>query len=287
MNNNNFYNTGYVNGQMYGQAPVNQMPQMVNPLTDEEWEALKVDNSFTLLVTPADMAEAVCTHKNPKNGQFATVDNPDGTVTCTICHQTFNPNLLDEKYVQDTVDNMINILESCKYLCIDTNPDIIRGFFQMIPFLKKTPQLYKLGHQAFMRYLANVQQGVNPTGPNYMSALNMLTNPAIPLGGPYSQNYGYQYAQQPQQGMGMPAYGQPMMTPTQQMQAQSMPAQGANPFYAAPAVQPGMMGANPMPQAPQAANSQNAMTMNPPEYQTPQGANNTEGTVQVKDTVQL
>lgn len=265
--NNNYYNAGYMGGAYYGQ-PVQPKAKMTNPLTPEERETLKVDNSFTLQVTPQEMAESVCTHKHPDKGEFSVIPNADGTVTCTICHQTFNPNAVDDKYVGDAVDAVINTLETCKFLAVDMNPEIIRGYFQMIPFLKKLPQFYKLAHQSYMRYNNANPQVQQPGGPNYFNAMNMLTNPAVPIGAPmYGQPApaAYPYAQANPYGYA---------TPTQQMQMQATPG-GMSPFY----TQQQPVASQPAPQQ-----AQNPMQMNPPAYEAPKAE---ENTVQVKEQVQL
>lgn len=217
MSDQNFYNPGFIGGAAYMPQPIK--PKMVNPLTPEERESLKVDNSFNLNVTPAEMAQAVCTHKDPVKGEFAIVPNGDGTCTCSICHATFNPNQVDGDYVTAATETAINALETCKLMGLDMNPDVIRNYYQMIPFLKKLPQLYKLSNQSFNRY--NQQQPVqNLNQPSYFNALNFLANPTVPM----ASQYGYGYAPQ----MGQP----PMMTPMMGMQQQMVP--GGNPFYAQP-----------------------------------------------------
>ena len=256
---NNVYNPGFMGGAMY--APQQQKPLMVNPLTEDERAVLKTDNSFSLQVTPAEMAQAICTHKDPVKGEFSVVPNADGTCTCKICHETFNPDQVDENYVNDAVVRMTNVLETCKYLAVDLNPEVTRNYFQMLPFIKKAPQLYKLAHNSFSRY-TNANPTANlATGPNYFNGFMALMNPAISFAQP---QYGY-----PQQAQ----YGYP--TATQQMAAQAVP--GGNPFYQQPMMP---MGQPVAPVAPAATTA-----MNPPAYQAP--AAPAAETVTVKESVQL
>ena len=255
---NNMYNPGFMGGAMY--APQQQKPLMVNPLTDDERAALKTDNSFSLQVTPAEMAQAICTHKDPQKGEFSAVPNADGSCTCKICHETFNPDQVNEAYVADAVEKMCNVLETCKYLAVDLNPEVTRNYFQMLPFIKKAPQLYKLAHNSFCRYNnANPTVGLN-NQPNYYAGFMALMNPAVSF-------------QQPQYGYAQPQYGYP--TPTQQMAAQAVP--GGNPFYQQPMMPIGQPVAPQQPVAP--------ATMNPPAYQAPQQP--AGDTVTVKEAVQL
>lgn len=269
MANENYFNPGFMGGMNYNPQPIR--PKMTNPLTAEEREALKTDNSFNLSVTQEDAARAVCTHKDPAKGEFAIVRNADGTCTCSICHATFNPDIVDDESVAKATDTMVNVLETCKLLGLDVNPEIVRGFYQMIPFLKKTPQLYKLSYNAFSRY-NNPQplQQVNG-GASYFGALNMLTNPTVPMGQP---QYGYQ-----QPMMGQPMMGQPMATPFMNMQAQTVP--GDNPFYA----QQPMMG-QPMAQPVQQPAAQ-PVQVTPPAYQPGATTAAPQQEAVVKETVRL
>lgn len=274
MANENFYNSGFVGGAMYNPQPI--VPKMVNPLTADEREALKTDNSFTLNITPAEAAAAVCTHKDPQKGQFAIVANGDGTCTCSICHRTFSPDMVDEKLVEDATKTMINVLETSKLIGLDLNPELIRGYYQMIPFIEKAPKLYKLCMNAFNRYNAQAPTQQAAGQVPYFNALNMLTNPTVPMGQPqYGYGYGYGY----QQPMGMAQPMQQPVTPMMGMQAQTVP--GANPFYAQP--QQPMMG------QPMAAPQQPVAPM-PPTYQpapaAPQAAAPAQEAV-VKEQVKL
>lgn len=267
-NQNNMYNPGFMGGAVYNPQPVK--PKMTNPLTAEERDALKVDNSFTLTVTPAEMAAAVCTHKDASKGEFSIVPNADGTCTCSICHTTFNPNIVDDATVNQACELVLNCLETIKLMNLDANPELIRGYFQMIPFLKKMPQLWKLSNNSFNRYNAQapVQQATGNV--SYFNALNMLQNPTVPMAQPYGYNYGFQ-----QPMMGQPMMPQQMgmgMTPMMGMQAQTVP--GASPFYKDPAA------------VQQPVNSQPGATYNPPAYNPQPAANNT-GDVVVSDQVKL
>lgn len=214
---NQGYNTGMPNFQTmgYGQ-PQMARAQMTNPLTDEERKLLQQqDDSFDLKIKPEDLAKAICTHKDPANGTFATIANPDGSVTCKICHATFRPNDVDEEFVTKAVDSIINTLQTCKMIGVDLNNDVTRQFFAIMPYLEKVPKLYKMVNKIFNKY--NQQNPVMPNnaGQNIVGAFNMLTNPAVPIGGNMPQ-YGY-------------GYGMPQQTPFMNMQNNMV--NGANPFY--------------------------------------------------------
>lgn len=231
------YNTGFAGGYAYNGTPV--APKMTNPLKPEELEALKTNNRFTLNITPQELAEGICTHKDPKTGSYATVQNADGTVTCSICHQTFDPNkVANVEYVQNVVDEFVNVLQTCKLLGLDFNDEVIRGMFQMQPFVKKLPELFKMAQTSFARYNDASTYNYQVQNPNPWGLYNQMMVGQPMFMQPQMQqpvNYGTQpmgYGQQPQQpmGFGMPQQ-QPMMTPYANMQQQMVG--GANPFYAA------------------------------------------------------
>lgn len=231
------YNTGYVGGVTYSQ-PV--APKMVNPLTDEERKSLQQNNAFTLQVTQQELAQGVCTHKDPETGRYATVKNPDGTCTCSICHTTFDPDkVVDADYVKRVTSDFLNVLETSKLLGVDLNSDVIRGVFQMVPFVKKIPELFTIAQTSFLRYNeANPNAYQSAANPNAWGMYNnVMSGQPMMYGMPMNNPFG-----QPAQ-----AYAQ--YTPNMQMQNQMVP--GGSPFYAAPATtmpinQPVM----PMPQQP-------------------------------------
>ena len=271
-----------VQAQQYNPTMMNQYqqrPQMTNPLTPEEFKILLTqEDCFNLKVSREEIAKAICTHKHPDKGTFAIVpgNNPAGDVTCTICHTTFYPDLVDETYVQQATDAMLNVLQTLKYIGVDLSNDVIRQYFSMIPYIERVPKLYKAVDNTFKKY-----HMVNPTmqqsGPNVYSMYNMLVNPAATMASPVGaypymapqqnmQNnmvaggnpfYGYQ---QPQQ----PMYGYPQQPvqqmPPQQVAPSPMPPQGQpngyyNPYFGAPTapVAPAQVPQTPTQQPAQAA----------------------------------
>lgn len=223
------YNTGFAGGMTYGQPAA---PKMTNPLTDEELKALQQNNAFTLQVTQQELAQGICTHKDPKTGRYATVKNPDGTVTCSICHTTFDPDsVVDVDYVKRVTTEFLNVLETCKLLGVDLSNDVIRGVFQMSPFVKKIPELFNIAQTSFLRYNeANPNAYQAAANPNMWGMFNNLMMGQPPMmapmmGQPVQNPYG-----QPAQ---MYAGYQAPATPYANMQAQMVP--GGSPFYAQPA----------------------------------------------------
>lgn len=255
-NNNYFANPGMMYGQ---QAPISK-PRMSNPLNKEEQEALKnqVADQFSLSLTTLDMAKAMCTHKDPNTGLYTIVENADGTITCTQCHETFDPDACTPEAVEEASKVMKNVLQTMKYIGIDLSNDVIRGFFGFMPYIDKIPQLYKIALNSYNRYnpdLLNgkVQQANN--GANIFGAFNNIMNPAAPV---YN---GYMMQQQmvaPQGGY----YYNPQQA-AMMGQAQQMPG---NPFYAqAPQQMPPMNQPAPQMQAPQAPVAPQAAPVAQPE----------------------
>lgn len=232
----NQMNQGYYMGPMGGVQPMGYTPQpnmlnrpaMSNPLTDEQRKLLATaEDSFDLKIKPEEIAKAVCTHKNTQQGVFEIVpnNNPEqpGLVTCKICHATFNPDVVNEQYVHQAIDMVLNVLQTCKLIGVDLNDEVIRQYFTIIPLIERIPKLYKLVNNSFKKY--NDPQALAPqNGPNMMGMYNAMVNPAVPMGMP---GYGY--------GMG---FGQPMQ-PTPMMNMQSQMVNGGNPLYQQP-MQPQM-----------------------------------------------
>lgn len=241
------YNGGYYGGNVYQGQPA--QPKMTNPLTEEERKALKNNNAFTLQVTPQELAQAICTHKHPENGNYATVANNDGTVTCSICHRTFDPNAVASvDYVKDVTNSFVNVLETCKLIGLDLGPEVIRGIFQMTPFVEKIPELFKIAQNSFIKYNDGVNTGYNTVSPNTMNMYSQIMTgmPMMPpqppmMGGamPYAQTAQYPY--QPQQQT--PIMNPQQMTPYANMQYNMVP-NGQSPLYANVAQQQPMNNVN-------------------------------------------
>lgn len=253
-----YQNNMYANpGMMYGNnAAFNgaaiQKPRMANPLNEEELKALRQSGieEFNLKLDTLDLAEAFCTHKDPQNGTYLTIQNPDGSCTCKRCHQTFRPDDVTPEYVQKAVDMFYNVLQTIKFLGVDLSPDVIRGYFGYIPYIKKVPQLYKMVNNSFNQYnpeqMFGSMQNAN-SGANMFNAYSQMFNPANQF------------------------YGMPQQQPIYNQQQAMM---GGNPFYAqqqAPAYQAPYQQPMNMPQQPVAPAQQVVPQQAPVAQATPQG----------------
>ena len=271
---NQGYNQGaFPNGVAYGQSYAYGAPQarplMTDPLTGEERKLLaNHEDLFDLKVTPQELAYAVCAHKRDNN--FDIIPDGQGNVTCRTCGATFRPDDVDEQYVQEATDRMMNVLQTIKMLGVDLNSDVFRQYFSMIPYIKRVPKLFKAVNKSFQKYTEGSPVQPIGGGQNVYDMFNSIMNPAMPIGGYYPQ---YGYAQPGMQyGYGQP--GAPMMgqpvTPFTAQQGQMVNG-GQSPFYAQPGMQygygqPGMQGA-PMMNQPTDPNAQSQQAQNQPAQQ--------------------
>lgn len=213
---NNFGNNFWGQNPAFAYAQRPKLPNPTNPLTPEQIQMLKQKNpAFSLAVSKIDSAKAVCTHRD-KNGD-TLMRNADGTVTCSICGTTFTPVEANEETVKQIFEAAINCLETIKVMYLDIPDEVTTGYFQMIPFLEKAPQLFKIANDHYSRY-NNTSLLANTYGQGG-SAVNLYNAMMNPMG-----------MVMPQQ---MP-YGQPGMAAPQQQNVPdvTMGASMVNPFDA-------------------------------------------------------
>lgn len=196
------------------------------PLTHEQIKQLRNKGAaFTLQADPTDILKSICTHK--ENGNFTLMENGDGTVSCSICGETFSLLDVSKEEVENATNIVKDVLQSIKTYYLDIPEETAKNYFPIIPLIDKIPQLYVIAMNNFKKYDGSnmVQQNNNPYG---FGMLNMLTSPMMPMNGMYQQpQMGFAPQQQmmpgymPQQPMGyapqqpvqMPNYGQPQQMP--------------------------------------------------------------------------
>lgn len=215
------FNNSYP-GMNYGYAAKPKLPEPTNPLTKEEMATLKQKApQFSLAVDQITALKAICTHRD-QNGD-TLLQNPDGTVTCTICGTTFRPvNTASIDDVAQIFQSAIDCLETIKIMYFDIPNDVTKGFFQMTPFLEKAPQLFKVALDHYNRYGNTTVNGRDYNNGNAFALFSAMMQPGMAM------------------GMGMPQqtmpYGQPGMV--QQPMNAPVPdvtmgaANGMNPFDA-------------------------------------------------------
>lgn len=222
-------------GYYYQPQPV-KSAMMKNPLTQEEVMELQKNRAtgFTMTVNQLDFTAAACTHKTKEHG-MQTIDNADGTVTCKICGATFRPVELSTAQVAEATQNLLDILQSIKYFYVDIPDSVAKEFFQIIPLLEKTPQLYDIAVNNFNSYVG-ANNGVQYGNPN-QGGFAMLN--ALGTGAMYQGGYGMGYAPQGYIPPQYAPYGQPQFQPNAQVpvQPQGVVPPQANPFggYSDPA----------------------------------------------------
>lgn len=216
----------YPYGQMnYGSTyTAYARPQARNtqPLTPDQIAKLRQDgNAFDMKIEQEDLWRSACTHKE-KNGNSTLVENQDGTFTCTICHETFKMCDNTKEEIEAAVNTLINMLQTSKTVYLDAPDALVTQYYQIIPLLKKFPDLWERAMKNFAMY--DMTPGVQGMAPGYSGFAAMQTL----LSNPYS-GYGQpMYGQQPY--MAQPMYGQPtpQQAPVQQPVA---PAPGMMPPY--------------------------------------------------------
>lgn len=218
-NNNYWGNPGYAANFGYAKP---KLPNPTNPLSKEDMALLKQKApQFSLAISQIDALKAICTHRN-ENGETLQ-QNADGSVTCTICGTTFTPVSADMDTITTIFKSVIDCLETMKIMYMDIPNDVAKSYFQMIPFLEKGPQLYKIANDHYSRYSnSSVMSNNYNNGGNAFAIYSALMNPGMAMG-----------MGMPQQAMNMP-YGQPGMAPgTPQPMVQDVTAgvgNGINPF---------------------------------------------------------
>lgn len=263
----------YYNGQNYTQQPMNggypqqqygytygyPRPQARNtqPLTPDQIQKLRQDGSaFDMKVEQEDLWRAACTHKE-KNGSSTLVQNQDGTWTCTICHETFNMCDASREEIEAAVNKLIDMLQTSKTVYLDAPDALIIQFYQIIPLLKKFPDLWDRAMRNFAQYEGTYGAPgmISPGYSGFAAMTSLLTNPYA-AGAPFM---GQMPAQPMPNGMPMsgqmPMYGYPQqpMAPNGMPMQQMYPDMSGNPMaYGGPAVPqppmapaPGVMPGNP------------------------------------------
>lgn len=216
-------------------------PKFTQTLTKEQIASLRQNGEkFSLGLTSEEVLRGICFHRD-ENGNSTLRQNPDGTVTCTICGYTFDPvQDMNEEEAQAAVNGLVDILQTVKLLYLDMPEQPAKEYFQIIPLLEKLPKLFKVASDNFNRHEQWNNFRYNGS-PNTINLYNMLSNGAVPVA-PY----------QPQPGMApvmnmAPGY---MGAPTMPMMN---PASIPNPMVGAP-LAPGSNGFanyNPQPVYPQ------------------------------------
>ena len=182
------------NNYYYGNGFTSAAPQKVvmnQMLSKEEIAKLKSKNkSWSLQLTEDEVLTEMCSHKDPDTGDISIVDNHDGTVTCSICGETFSlVNDLSEEEVQNICDDFNDVWQTSKTNYGSMPIQAGRAFYKMGALAKKVPQFYKLGQESRKQWNHSTMVEAN-RGASAFAQLSMLLNPmaggygAAPMGYP-------------------------------------------------------------------------------------------------------
>ena len=248
--NNNYYGGNpYYNYQTV-QMQNMRMPNMQNALTSAEIQTLltsKPNGSLNLQIDQIDSLRAMCNHKDGTRECVHPVNDGTGDVICDICGERWNPATSSKEEIADLIKTLNDQMQNVKYVG-EFPVNIGREYFQMIPLLKKFPELYEYASRNMDRL--NGQNGYNIAGDATIYAqIDSLMGGYTPYP-QYSQGYGYnpyqpQYVNQAANPYQQPVYNQPPVNPQgnynpyQQQPMGNMAMPGVNPMQSSPyGVQP-------------------------------------------------
>jgi len=239
MFNNNFNNGMFNNipqgtGYTYNGMQPNNVVKFNNALTNEEIQRLmQKENQFSLQVTETESLRAFCLHRTPDGtGDTLVEDDKTGECRCYICNYVFRPLSPDTsmEMLKDSVDNVLDILQTIKLFYIDMPVEVAREYYMIIPLIEKIPRLFEYACKNYAQHT-----NINPYYYNNrnMSTMNLFNAVMSGVNG-----MAMQY--QPQQQMNM-QYQQPNMNMNvQQMYPQQQFMSNGLGYYPTNNVDPNM-----------------------------------------------
>ena len=187
---------------------------------------------FDLSVSDDAILRGNCNHYNT-DGTPAIYPDKDGSggYTCAICGTHFNMRDFSPEDVKNSVENVLDILNTIKVMYLSVDPTAATDYFQIIPFIEKIPKLYEVATNDFSRY-DNADEFTRSGNQNSFNLFYAMNNP-----GSFGYGYGYNMPQQapygmpPQQPMGQPMNPgfNPMYGAQQPQAPYGMPQQGYQP----------------------------------------------------------
>lgn len=220
-------NQQQMGGYFWNPQQVQAQPKVMNALTEDEIKQLQqTSNQFSLGLTEKESLQAACTHRVADGSHDSLVFDPiTGVARCTICGYEFRPvdENTDISEIRDSAEKIVDILQTIKLLYTDLPANAAREYFQIIPLIMKTPQLFEFAAKNFAKHELNSWQYNNQN----MGGIAMLQN----LGAMFGSGQPMMGAQQPM--MGQPMNNQFVGYPQQPMMGQPMmmgAQPGVNPF---------------------------------------------------------
>lgn len=188
----------------------NSIPKVMNVLSEEEIKELQQTASqFSLGLTQKEQLQAACNHRSPDGLQDTlSFDPATGIARCTICGYEFRPvdNDTSLDSIRDAADSIVDILQTIKIMYTELPAEAAREYFQIIPLIKKVPQLFEFAAKNFAKHEYNGwnYQNRNMGGAAMFQNLNNMFGASMMQQPQYGAPQGYP-AQQP----GMPVAGNP------------------------------------------------------------------------------
>ena len=242
-------NPGIIYGAVPGQRPIHKDNQ---PLTPEQINYLKNNNEnikIKMEINSDDLLGSKCTHKENLNStliQVGVSDEGNPIVRCNICGEVFELRDVSNEEVEKHVKIMIDLLQSCKTMYLDAPTSLTEAYYQLIPLLKKFPQLYAIAVKNFNSYANATENQYIPqyaaSGTNGFMMYDAMIHNANPGGYGYGsyQQPGYQagyYQPSPSPYQGYAGYQQPVYQPNYQAY-QPVQQPGYQASYQQPVQQP-------------------------------------------------
>ena len=254
----------YYGNPVYNYAGVNaNQPKIMNVLNQEEIQKLMTKkNDLVLMVTETDLLRSFCNHRKADGTGDTLTENPDGTCRCEICNYTFKPidaGSVTEESIKQSVQDIIDLLQTIKLIFVDLDPKVAREYFQIIPLIEKIPEFFQFALKNWSKHegnsMFNMINGRNlSTAQLFAQLTGMFMSPQGAYQAPYQNDPTNVYGQsngfvntapgyQPMTNGYQYNYAQPMMQPMGQPMPQPMMVNPAAQFT----VTPGQMPVQPQP----------------------------------------
>ena len=203
---NQNYGAPQMGGYQFNGYQPQQIPKVMNVLTNEEIKELQQSTSqFSLGLTSKEILQGACNHRSPDGTQDTLVfDQNTGIARCTICGYEFRPIEADTSYetIKDAADRLVDILQTIKIMYTELPAGAAREYFQIIPLIGKIPQLFEFAAKNFAKHEYNAwsYQNHNMGGAAMLQNLNNIFGASMqPMNPQFNP-----YAGQPQQPVGYP-----------------------------------------------------------------------------------
>lgn len=203
---NSNYTVVNPNGNGWAQGPISQDAAVrytpKSSLSASEYTMLTKDGGAKTFFTPPkdtkENALAKCNHYDQR-GVPTLVDLPDGRQHCTVCGVSFHykdPMTTTPEEIQQSVDNILDIIESIKFNNIDVNGFIADSVYvALVSMVRQIPNMWAISadaiRKAYVQNRGDLRYG-QANMDNSMSYLNnIFAGGAVAgMGGAFGGNMG-------------------------------------------------------------------------------------------------